>query len=85
MPTHWGYARISYLGGGRVGMPRNRSVAVGLLVTGIVILLGSALADVLGIGGAPNVLGYRQLAGIAVGAVVAVVGAVLYWWAGKQG
>lgn len=65
-------------------MSRMRSVAIGLLVVGIVVLLVSALADVLGIGGSPNVLGYRQLSGIAVGAVLAVVGAILYWWAGRE-
>ncbi len=65
-------------------MPRLRSVGVGLLVAGILILLVSALADVLGIGGSPNVLGYRQLSGIAVGAVLAIVGAVLYWWVGRE-
>ncbi len=65
-------------------MSRLRSVAAGLLVVGIVILLVSALADVLGIGGSPNVLGYRQLSGIAVGAVLAIVGAVLYWWVGRE-
>jgi uncharacterized membrane protein len=65
-------------------MSRLRSVGVGLLVAGILILLVSALADVLGIGGSPNVLGYRQLSGIAVGAVLAIVGAVLYWWVGRE-
>jgi uncharacterized membrane protein len=66
------------------GMSRNKSVATGLLVVGIVILLVSALADVVGIGGSPNVLGYRQMSGIAVGAVLAIVGAILYWWAGRE-
>lgn len=65
-------------------MPRLRSVGVGLLVAGILILLVSALADVLGIGGSPNVLGYWQLSGIAVGGVLAIVGAVLYWWVGRE-
>lgn len=65
-------------------MSRLRSVATGLLVVGIVILLVSALADVLGIGGSPNVLGYWQMSGIAVGAVLAIVGAIVYWWAGRE-
>jgi uncharacterized membrane protein YccC len=51
---------------------------------GMVILLASALADVIGLGGQPLVFGYKQVAGSAVGAVVAVVGVVLYWRAGRR-
>lgn len=65
-------------------MSTNKRVATGLLVVGILILLVSALADVVGIGGSPNVLGYRQITGIGVGAVLAIVGVILYWWVGRE-
>jgi hypothetical protein len=65
-------------------MTGNKSLAVGLIVVGIVVLLGSALADVIGVGAHPLVFGYKQLAGSAVGAVLAVIGVVLYWQAGKR-
>jgi hypothetical protein len=66
-----------------VSMTRNKSLAVGLLVVGVVILLGSAMADIIGLGAQPLVFGYKQIAGSAVGAALAVIGAVLYWRAGK--
>ncbi len=64
-------------------MTRNKSLAVGLIVVGVVVLLGSAMADIIGLGAQPLVFGYKQLAGSAVGAALAVFGAVLYWRAGK--
>jgi hypothetical protein len=65
-------------------MTRNKSLAVGLIVVGVVVLLGSAMADIIGLGADPLVFGYRQLAGSVVGAALAVVGAVLYWRAGRM-
>ncbi len=59
-------------------------IAIVLLVIGIAILLVSALADIAGLGSDPNVFGYRQMVGSVVGAIVAIVGAVLYWRAGRQ-
>jgi hypothetical protein len=64
-------------------MMRNKSVAVGLIVVGIVVLLGSLMADIIGLGAEPLVFGYKQVAGSAVGAVLAIVGVVLYWLARK--
>lgn len=64
-------------------MTNSKIIATVVLVAGVVILLVSALADILGLGGSPDVLGYKQMAGIAVGAIVAIVGAVLYWRAGR--
>jgi hypothetical protein len=64
-------------------MSRNKSLAVGLLVVGVAVLLVSALADVVGLGATRLVFGYKQLAGSAVGIIVAIVGAVLYWRAGR--
>ncbi len=61
-----------------------KSVAIVLLVVGIVVLLVSASADIVGLGSDPNVFGYRQLAGSVAGAILALVGALLYWRAGRQ-
>jgi hypothetical protein len=44
-----------------------------LLIVGVVLLVLSAAADWLGIGGFPGV-GWKQILGIAAGAVVAVAG-----------
>jgi hypothetical protein len=71
-------------GVGEVDMRGNKGWAMAILVVGLVVLLGSALADILGLGASPLVFGYRQLAGAAVGLVLAVVGAVLYWRAGRR-
>jgi hypothetical protein len=68
-----------------VAMMRNKNLAIGLLVVGLAILLGSALADVVGLGGSPFVFGYKQLAGSAVGAVLSIAGVVFYWRAGRAG
>lgn len=57
-------------------MGRIKTAGIVLLVIGIVVLLLSLLADVIGIGGSP-VFGYRQIVGVIVGAIVAVVGLVL--------
>ncbi len=55
-----------------------------LLAAGIVVLLVSALADILGLGANPTVFGYKQIAGSLAGIIVAIVGAVFYWLAGRQ-
>jgi hypothetical protein len=68
-----------------VSMARNRGLAIVLLAVGVIVLLVSALADILGIGGNPLVFGYKQLAGVAVGAVIALIGGVLCWWSGRSG
>jgi hypothetical protein len=65
-------------------MTRTKNIAIVILVVGILVLLASVLADVIGVGGSPRVFGYRQLTGAAGGAVLAVAGAVIYWWSGRQ-
>jgi len=64
-------------------VPRNKALGIVVLAVGLVLLLGSALADIMGVGATPLVFGYKQLAGVAVGAVLAIIGALLYWWAGR--
>jgi len=48
-----------------------------LVVIGIIILLVSLLADVLGIGGYPGI-GYKQILGAILGAVISIIGFILY-------
>jgi len=64
-------------------VPRNKALGIVVLAVGLVLLLGSALADIMGIGTHPLVFGHKQLAGAAVGAVVAIIGALLYWWTNR--
>jgi len=47
-----------------------------LIVVGIIILLSSLLADMIGIGGYPGI-GYKQIIGAIVGAVIAVTGFII--------
>jgi hypothetical protein len=62
---------------------RNKGWGAVVLAIGLVILLGSALADVVGVGATPLVFGYEQLAGSAVGAILVIVGTLLYWRASR--
>jgi len=54
-------------------MIRKKTVGVVLLVGGILLLILSLLADVIGIGGATG-FGYKQILGAIVGIVAAVRG-----------
>ena len=48
-----------------------------LVVIGIIILLVSLLADMIGIGGYPG-MGYKQIIGAIVGGVISIIGFILY-------
>jgi hypothetical protein len=56
-------------------MKKERSTLI-LIGVGIVLLLVSLLADVLGIGGYPGI-GFKQIAGAVVGAVIAIIGFII--------
>lgn len=56
-------------------MGGKKTVGIVLLVVGIVVLLLSLLADVVGLG-TPR-FGSNQIAGVIAGAIVAVVGLIL--------
>jgi hypothetical protein len=57
-------------------MGGKKTVSIVLLVAGVVILVLSLAADLVGIGGNP-VFGRNQIIGVIVGAIVTVVGLVL--------
>jgi hypothetical protein len=50
-----------------------KKVGVVLLVVGVLLILVSAVADPLGLGGNPGI-GMKQLAGMVVGVVIAAFG-----------
>jgi hypothetical protein len=52
-----------------------KATGVGLLVIGVVLLLISATADSLGVGGAPGI-GWKQVAGVLLGVAFVVLGVV---------
>lgn len=56
---------------------KSRSLAVALLVVGVLLFLVSLAADQLGIGGAGG-FGWKQWAGAVVGIVLAAVGMFLF-------
>jgi hypothetical protein len=50
-----------------------RTIGIGLIVIGVIVLVVSLAADSLGIGGAPGI-GFKQIAGAILGLIVAIVG-----------
>ena len=58
-------------------MGGRRTAGIVLLVVGIIILVLSLFADTVGLGGSNSVFGPYQIAGIVIGAILAVVGLVL--------
>jgi hypothetical protein len=50
-----------------------RTIGMGLIALGVIVLIASLAADSLGIGGAPG-MGWKQLTGAGVGLIVAIVG-----------
>lgn len=55
-----------------------RTWALAILAVGILVLLISLGADVIGIGGSPGIFGYKQVAGTLAGIILALIGAFLY-------
>ncbi len=59
-------------------MVDERTMGFRLLIGGIVVLIVSIMADIIGLGGSSG-FGYRHMIGTAVGAIAAIVGALLMW------
>lgn len=57
-------------------MTDKKTIAIVLIVAGIILLIASLLADMIGIGQAVG-FGYKQMAGSAVGVIAAVAGFVI--------
>lgn len=58
-------------------MNNRKTIGMALLVIGVVLLVASLAADVIGIGGTA-IFGYKQIIGAIVGVITAVVGFVYY-------
>ncbi len=58
-------------------MKDKKTTGIIILGVGILVLVVSLMADPLGLGVAPNAIGYKQIAGAAVGFVIALVGIFL--------
>ena len=54
-------------------MKDKKTLGLALLVAGMIIILASLTADMIGIGSSPA-FGYKQIIGVLVGIVVAVAG-----------
>ena len=57
-------------------MGGKKTIGIILLAAGAILLILSMIADVIGIGGSP-IFGWRQILGIIIGLIAAVVGLVL--------
>ncbi len=60
-----------------------RTLGRGLVVVGVILVLVSLLADVIGIGGT-DTFGWKQVVGVVAGGVVAIVGYFLAMWNPKR-
>ena len=58
-------------------MGNKKTMGIALLAVGIIVLIVSLAADVIGVGGAAA-FGYKQIIGAVVGVIIAVIGFVLY-------
>lgn len=52
----------------------NRNIGIVLVFIGVFLLLVSLLADVIGVGWHPEVFGWKQILGTAIGVVLGLVG-----------
>ncbi len=60
-----------------------RSLGFVVTAVGVIVVAVAAFADPIGIGGAEDTFGWKQIVGVVVGAVVAVVGIILAVRGGK--
>jgi hypothetical protein len=54
-----------------------RNWGIILIVAGIVVILIALLADVIGLGAQPDIIGWRQILGAVIGAAIGIGGVVL--------
>ena len=57
---------------------QKKALGLVLTVVGIIVLLLSLFADLIGIGGYPGI-GTKQVVGIIVGVVIIGIGSILHW------
>ena len=54
-----------------------RVLGIGLILGGVLVIAVSLLADVIGLGAQPGIIGWKQLVGAGLGVVMLISGAVL--------
>jgi len=59
----------------------NKTLGIIVIIVGVLLAAVSLLADVLGLGGDPNAVGWKQLLGAGVGLLVVVIG---IWYMGRK-
>jgi hypothetical protein len=57
-------------------MTKKRTIGLVLLIVGIAVLVVSGAADAIGLGNSPG-FGYKQIVGVAAGAIAAIAGAIV--------
>jgi len=55
----------------------NRTIGIALIVVGILLILVSLLADFIGVGAQPGIIGWKQILGTCAGAVMGILGIFL--------
>ena len=56
-------------------MSGKKTISIALLVVGVILLIGSLTADLMGIGGSPG-FGYKQIIGAVAGVIGIIAGFV---------
>jgi len=59
-------------------------LGLGLVLIGLVLLLVSGLADVVGLGDPTATFGWKQVLGLLVGVALVVAGAIIAWRARRE-
>ena len=52
----------------------NKTIGIIVIIVGVLLAAVSLLADVLGLGGDPNAVGWKQFLGAGVGILVVIIG-----------
>jgi hypothetical protein len=55
-----------------------RNIGIAMIVIGVLLFLVSLLADVVGVGAQPGIIGWKQILGAVIGAAVGIGGVVLF-------
>lgn len=59
----------------------NKTIGIIVIILGVLLAAVSLLADVLGLGGDPNAVGWKQLLGAGAGVLVVIIGV---WFLGQK-
>ena len=55
-----------------------RTLSILLIAAGVLLILVSLLADTIGVGAQPGIIGWKQILGAAIGAAAGIGGIVLW-------